>query len=123
MKKLRLFMFLLTCLFVLSLILSSCDKLTNKDKNGKIKVTNSSTYTEDDPVNMQLIKNDSSVLATNSIKRGNSITWTDVPSEVSIYIKATDKNGRVSSTYSFSLTLNETANFKYDGASISRVYE
>jgi ABC-type oligopeptide transport system substrate-binding subunit len=115
MKKLKVFMFLLACLLVLSLILSSCEKT----KDGEVKVTNSSPYVEDNPVNVQLIKNyygDNNLLAEEDVTRNRSVTFTGVPPEAPLTMKITDKDGRVVSI-SFSLLINEKLAFKYKGES------
>jgi len=92
MKKLKDFMFLLVWFLLLSLILSSCEKvgamIGGKTKDGEVKVTNYSPYKEDDPVNIKLIlmsekRNGSfTILGDEKVKRNKSITFTDVPSEV-----------------------------------------
>jgi hypothetical protein len=127
MKKSKIVWFAVTLaqlltLCALCLVLVSCGDDSGKTKDGTVKLTNSSSYSEDDPISATLFKG-SEELATNSVGKGKSVTWTDVPSEVSLYIKVTDKNGRSTSTWSFSLDLNETVKYKYDGKSVSRVYD
>ncbi|MDR2731375.1 MAG: hypothetical protein LBB81_10835 [Treponema sp.] len=124
MKKLKVFLLLLTCL----LAFGSCGDTINsvikeKTKDGKVKVTNSSGYSEDNPVNMKLLKGDGTIFGNEDVGANSSVTWTGVPAEVSMYIKVTDKNGRVSQSYSFSIDLNETAEYSYNGKNIERVYK
>jgi len=131
MKKLKDFMFLLMWLLVLSLILSSCGKISEitsgKTKDGKVKITNSSSFSSDDPVNIQLIKvtdrygdrgehiYKEEVLADKQLAKNRSITFTDVPLDVSLTIKIKDQNGREVFYRNISLTVNETLKLNYNG--------
>jgi len=123
MKKSKVVSFAVTLasLLVLCLVLASCSD-EEKTKDGTVILKNTSSYSEDNPVSAQLFKG-SEVLATSSIGTGKRVTWTDVPSEVSLSITVTDKKDRSTSTYSFSLDLNETRKYKYDGSSISQIYD
>jgi len=144
MNKLKDFMSMLLWILVLSLTLSSCGKISTliggKTKEGEVKVTNHSPYTADDPVNIKLVRldyGDNITLGEKKCSRNKSITFTDVPAEVPLTIEITDKNGRKAdcinadrysyyynddyySGWRFSLSLNETAKFNYNGDYIER---
>ncbi|MDR2591701.1 MAG: hypothetical protein LBC59_02705 [Chitinispirillales bacterium] len=121
MSKVVSFAVTLAYLLALCLVLTSCSD-EEKTKDGTVVLSNTSSYSEDDPVTAELYES-GEILATNSVGKGKRVTWTDVPPEVSLSIKVTDKRGRSTSTYSFRLDLNETRKYKYDGSSISQIYD
>jgi len=121
MKKSKMVSFLLVCLSVLIL---SCEEM---EELAYVKVTNASKYAEDTSVNMQLMQRNKNggfeILVSTEVGWNKSITWTRVPWGVYLAIKVTDKNGKECSNTPFVLEKSETRKFKYDGTSISRVYE
>ena len=116
MSKIVSFAVTLAGILALCLVLVSCEET----KDGTIKLTNSSSYSQDNPVTAQLLEG-SAVIGETSLGKGKSVTWTSVPPEVSLSIKVTDKEGRTRTTSWIYLKLGETQEYKYNGSSISRV--
>jgi hypothetical protein len=121
MSKSKVFSFAaaLTGILALCFLLASC--LGEDTKDGTIILTNSSSYSEDNPVTAQLLQG-SNVLGETSLGKGKKIEWSGVPPEVSLSITVTDQNGRTRRESYIYLKLGETQRYSYNGSGISRIY-